>query len=392
MFGWLKKLFKRKNKEELFQDEWEWGDEVSTQLDRSRMNLSDPEQMERYVRSCCEQMKEAGDEIERTTTEYRIVTERLTDMEKIETLRDDVRAGLVACAKRILDVSKNRVIFEQRTGSMPNEQYLMMERNENDVPKAVEDMRENEDYKTLIKNDLQSLEGEKSSYRFIRHELYERENSSRTIAVFSIILVFLTLGILAVLQFNFRMDVKLGYLLVMAAGAVILTAMFIRYSTSLAERRVIEKKLNMAITAQNTVKIRYVNVTSLLEYLYSKFNVNNSLELQYLWEKYIIEKREREKLREANEMLEGSNKELVDILRAQDIAAPEIWLSQVEALVDKREMVEIRHHLIGRRQGLRKRIEYNEESRNAARDEVTELVKSYPSKAEIIMSIVDEYD
>ena len=70
-----------------------------------------------------------------------------------------------------------------------------------------------------------------------------------------------------------------------------------------------------------------------------------------------------------------------------------IWLKQTEALLDKREMVEIRHKLIIQRQSLRRRIDYNREvvALNA-QNEIKDLVDKYPKYAKEILNIVSEYE
>lgn len=74
------------------------------------------------------------------------------------------------------------------------------------------------------------------------------------------------------------------------------------------------------------------------------------------------------------------------------VASPERWIGQPEALIDKREMVEIRHGLIVRRQALRKQLEYNSNVTETARKEIMDIVGRYPAYAEEIMEMVDKYE
>ena len=61
--------------------------------------------------------------------------------------------------------------------------------------------------------------------------------------------------------------------------------------------------------------------------------------------------------------------------------------------LDKKEMVEIRHNLIIRRQSLRKRMDYNKEViAGKAQAEIKDLVETYPKYAKEILTIVDEYE
>ncbi len=81
------------------------------------------------------------------------------------------------------------------------------------------------------------------------------------------------------------------------------------------------------------------------------------------------------------------------MLRRYQIKDPMIWLQQTQALLDRKEMVEIRHNLIIRRQSLRRRMDYNKEViAGKAQEEIKDLVESYPKYAGEIMNIVDEYE
>ena len=96
---------------------------------------------------------------------------------------------------------------------------------------------------------------------------------------------------------------------------------------------------------------------------------------------------------QAERELDESQKDLIHELRRFQIRDPMIWLHQIPALLDRKEMVEIRHGLIIRRQSLRRRMDYNKEViAGNAQAEVKDLVESYPKYAKEIMDIVDEYE
>ena len=392
MFEWLKRLFKKKTEEDDGDFDWDFKDIDSLKPDRRRLDLSDMKKMEEYVRACCEQMKDATEEIDSASMEFNAVTERLRDMEEIEALPEEVSRVITGCAKRYIDSDKDREWYLQRKDVMPEEQYHRMERNEADFPEAIDELIKNEEYKNLVRRDLKNLEGEKMSYRFRRMELFGNERTLKSLVAVIMFSVMLVLVALCIMQFRFGMDVFVGYLLGVAVSAVALTAVFIRYNNIHRERRIVEKKLNQAITVQNRVKIRYVNVTGLLDYSYSKYRVNSSDELRFLWDRYIKEKRERARFKEIDEQMSAAGEELLGLLKEHRVKKPEIWLRQAPALVDPREMVEIRHELVARRGSLRKRINYNEENRNALKEEEKQLVKDNPSMAPMIMEIVEEYE
>jgi hypothetical protein len=155
----------------------------------------------------------------------------------------------------------------------------------------------------------------------------------------------------------------------------------------------VEKSINKIILLHNTVKIRYINNTNLLEYLHIKYGVRNATELEKLFNKYTTEKKRREDFRKMEEDLDTAERDLLRILRRYKISDPMIWLHQPAAILDKREMVEVRHNLIIRRQSLRKRMDYNKDIvAKKAQDEIKDLVDHNPRYSSEILALVAEYE
>ena len=135
-----------------------------------------------------------------------------------------------------------------------------------------------------------------------------------------------------------------------------------------------------------------MNNTSLLEYLYIKYDVESGSQLKKLWEKYQIEKEERRKYRRAEMELDMYEEELLTFLNRFKLKYPKRWLNQVAAILDHKEMVEIRHELIIRRQALRKRMDYNKDIAQGAKEEIMDLAQTYPQYAAEIQAMVDRYE
>ena len=391
IFGWLKGLFnKGKNNGEdgALQDDLP---EYAVN-DRSEIDMSDSEVRGRYVRNCCDQMMEATREIDSATMEYRLVTDYLNDMEEIDALPDDKYAALKKTAEDVMKLENDREFHTSRVGKISSEKYDEMEGIAPEMPAAADLIKEHEDYKYLVKSDLQKLEGEKASYVFTKREMHIRQVSCRNMAFITVFAVSFTFLMLLILQYVLNMNSMIGYIITAALAAVSLTGIFISYSDASREYRAAAGFLNQIIAKQNTVKIRYVNTENLLEYEYSKYHVHTSDELYYYWKLYLEEKKERELLDEAGTALSAVQERYLRELREIHLKYPAIWLHQAFALADKREMVEIRHDLFGRRQSLRKRIDYNTENRNAAKNEVNDLVRKYPNYGKEILDIVSAYE
>ncbi len=212
-------------------------------------------------------------------------------------------------------------------------------------------------------------------------------------AIICTIAVIICILVLLILQYGFSMNTGIGYVAAAALGAAAITAVFLKYNNASEELSRVENGIGRIIRLQNTVKIRYVNNTHLLDYLYMKYQVSSARELQKDYQDYQQEREERERYYSAEKDLDECQKDLIHELRRFQIQDPMIWIHQTRGLLDKKEMVEIRHSLIIRRQSLRRRMDYNKEVvAGKAQDEIKDLAKKYPRYAREIMDTVDEYE
>lgn len=386
LFQFLKKKIE---KEEPWEKE---GSLMAEPLNRANLDIENSEQREKYIRNCCQQIVEASEEIDKATMEYQLVTNYLTDMEEIEQLPKEERADINAYARKLVALKKDHQLYESKIGNITDAQFKNVERFEEDMPEGLEKLVKDENYKMLVRQDLQKLEGEKVSYQFRLADDRIIRTNAKSLAIITIFTIILTLMILFIFQYFLQMNTTIGYLLTIAIGAISLTYCFVRNNNAMIQQRKVERNLNQVILMQNTVKIRYINITNVIEYAYAKYRVNSSNELNYLWEKYTQEKEERKKFDESGSEIEFQKGAFLEELKRLRIRVPGIWLHQVEALIEPKEMVEIRHGLITRRQAMRKRIEYNVDNRNQAKEEVNEIVKSYPKYAKEILEIISEYE
>lgn len=389
--GLLKKLFnwKKKIEDPVFEIE-DWNEVV---YDRSDLKINDAQQRKEYVKGCLEQIAEASKELENLQFEYNMVTSYLKDMEEIEALPEEEKEGLMACARKIEELEERQSGYKTRANRMSDVKYHQIERIEEEVQEGYEKLSETEEYQELIKRDLKKLDGEKHAYLFRRNELHRLIEDTRSMTIVCTVAVIICILLLMALQFGFKMNTKPGYLAAAAVGAIAITAIFIKYNDSVKELARVENGIGQIIRLQNTVKIRYVNNTHLLDYLYLKYNVSSASELGKSWQQYQEEKQERHNYQMAERELDQCQKDLLHVLRRYQVKDPMIWLHQTAALLDKKEMVEIRHNLIIRRQSLRKRMDYNKEViAGKAQAEIKDLVENYPKYAKEILTIVGEYE
>lgn len=385
--GFWKKIFQRKKKQEIPEDNWE-----NIVYARDDVDFSKEEQRSRYITGCLEQMAEAAKELKLLTGEYSLVTAYLTDTEEIDALPEEEREELNVTARKLLALEEEREKYRTRQNRMADEDYYRIRKQENQVQEGIQKLSEGENYRELIKQDLKKLDRERHAYEYRRLELENMMGNFRGMAVIFLTAFGVCLILLLLLQFGFRMNTRAGYLL--AAGAVTLavTVLVVKYTDCDRELQRVENGINKLILLQNKVKIRYVNNRNLLEYLYIKYETQSAEGLRKLWQQYQQEKEERKQYAEAEGKLDYYQRELVSRMRNFHITDPERWTSQPGALLDKREMVEIRHELILRRQSLRKQMDYNNGVADTARKEIMEVVKRYPVYAEEIMGMVERFD
>lgn len=388
--GLLKKLFQRKRAAKTPEyDGEDWNEVV---YDRDDLQIDDSTQREEYVKGCLDQMAEASKELENLQFEYNMVTSYLMDMEEIEALPPEEKEALKECAKKIDALEKQQTGYEERKSRMSDEKFRQMERIEEEVQEGLEKLTEAEDYQELVKRDLRKLDGEKHAYLFRKKELSQIIADTRSMAIVCTAAVVACILILLILQFGFQLNTKMGYLAATAVGAIAITAIFVKHNDSVKELAQVENGIGRIIRLQNTVKIRYVNNTHLLDYLYMKYQVSSAEELRKSWHQYQEEKEERRSYQRAEQELDQCQKDLLRMLRYYQIKDPMVWLHQTAALLDRKEMVEIRHNLIIRRQSLRRRMDYNKEViAGKAQAEIKDLVDKYPKYAMEIVKIVEQY-
>ena len=389
--GLLKKLLQwRKDTQEPEYEIEDWNEII---YDRDDLQINDRKQREEYVKGCLEQIAEAAKELENLQFEYNMVTSYLKDMEEIEALSEEEKVELTQWAKKIDELEQQQTGYKERKNRMSDEKFRQMERLEEEVQEGLEKLTQAEGYQELIKRDLRRLDGEKHAYLFRKSELRRIIADTRSMTIVCTVAVILCIFILLVLQFGLKMDTKLGCVVAGAVGAVAITAIFIKHNDSVRELAQVENGIGRIIRLQNTVKIRYVNNTHLLDYLYMKYNVSSAGELGKSWQQYQEEREERHSYQQTERQLDQLQKEFLHTLRRYQVKDPMIWLHQTRAILDKKEMVEIRHGLIIRRQSLRRRMDYNKEViAGKAQAEIKDLVEQYPKYAKEILDIVGQYE
>ena len=353
------KLF-RKNKRRYDAQDYDQSEYAKLQTENivEELNLSDEAQAKRYVIDLCEQMIAASKELDDVRSEYNLVTAYLTDIQIIEELTDAEKAPIVECAMHVAKLDKDRNEFLKTQRRLSETQFAQMQEEEDELPGIIRRLKENERYMDAVKKDLTYLEGQKLQWAILRNEAVHsqkllREASQYLFVTFASVFVLFLVG-----AWYFKFDSSLpltiaAFVAVLAGGYVL-----VRYQDCSRDIRRSDVNRNHAISLENHVKIKYVNIKNAVDYTCEKYHARNSQELEYVFEQYQDEAREKEKFRKTSDDLDYYSKSLIQYLMRLRMYDARVWINHANAIVDSREMVELKHNLIERRQKLRARMEY----------------------------------
>ncbi len=386
------KLFRRKKKAIEYEEEENIGESFSPAFHRERFHVHDRRERETYIRGCLAQIADAEKELGLLEYEYGSVTSHLTDIEELERLPEEFGLEIRETAERLHQLEIAQTDYRRKKDRLSEEEFSRMEQMAEDAEEGIRKLKEAENYQRLVKSDLRKLNGEKHAYQYRLEELEGELKNYAGIAMICFITMGICLLVLVILQFALEFDTKLGYVLVVCAVALVMLRLFLKHNDGQKEMEQVSRDLNRLILLQNTVKIRYVNNKNLLDYLCMKFHVRNAGELETLWNRYQEEKKEREQMEQASRDFVYYQKELLRLLRCSRVKDTSIWLHQIPAILDRREMVELRHNLNSRRKALREQMDYNRNLAKAAQDEVKEISEKYPHYRGEILGWISEYE
>ena len=346
---------------------------------------------ENEVAFICDQIVDATYQMEDLRVEYEMVTSYFTDIQTIEELPKDVRKEITDIAKKIALLENETSEFLHSDDRISDENFRMIQGMEKELTDVFKQLKDLEDMDLKIKRDLKHLEAEKNTQEYLQESIEERQAKLRMFLLgfgSASTILALILAAVAILT-DTNLMVLILFILLVTAGMAALTV--ITYRKLSYEFKMSEAKENRAINLMNKVKIKCVNNTSTLDYLYSKYNIKSLRELEYLHDQYLIMVDEVRKYQKTTGDLREFSEMLSKLLFAHGIKDPDIWSKQSLALIDDREMVEVKHSLNVRRQKLREQISYNEELRLSGLKDIQEMLKQNPDLRDQVKSELEVY-
>lgn len=355
-------------------------------------NWDDPKKLEHYILDSCEQIIGITKEIEGERAEYRIVTAYLTDIQSIEKLPLEQRNELRDVAANIVELNKARTNYLNSSYNITEEQFLLMEQEEEELPLTIRRMLEHERYQDAVKKDKNILEAQKSQWEIEREEIQKQKKLLKPIGMVLLLFYGTLLILFAVTNQISNFDLTIPFLALLFVGAGGTFALYVRSSMLKRDMRLARQNYNKSVNLLNVVRMKYANVTKSVEYTKEKFGVNSSTELNYVWEQYVDSVREKERFVKNNDDLEYFNGRLMRLLSKVNLHDRKIWLNQAKALVDEDEMTEIKHSLVKRRQKIRDHIEENRNMVKSERNEIDRLMAEHEHYVPEIVEIIHSVD
>ena len=364
----FKKWFgRRKHKKEIILDTQEQDrldgpsdePEEKVNLEKEHVDLKNKMLRLDYIQRLYEGIKEAKRQCQDIKVEYGQVTSYLKDIQLMDQAPEEDKAALYETAKAIVELTKERESLKRRKYKFTDAQKQAMENFEPKVEKDLGNLKEYEDYQMKIQHDMRHLESEKRLLLTDKRDIVRRQSTLRLVSKVLGFMLALFGVLLLTIWFVFEVDIQVPFLATISFALAVSFIIIIESRKNRTDMVITERKCNRAVSLANRVKIKYVNNTKPIDYMHSKYKVRNATGLEFVYDQYRKAKREWARQREDAFLLNEKNEILMQELEGLGVKDKDIWFHQANAIVEPKEMVEVRHSLNERRQKLRDQIDYN---------------------------------
>lgn len=364
---------------------------VKTPLEKQEINQSNALERKSYVEQNCQQIIETTKQLEEFSKEYQLVTSYLTDIQIIDSLPPEPRKAIEESARMIVTLTRERAEYQSASSKLTPKQRQIMETYEDSIPNEVKKINQLETYQNALNSDLSKLEGEKASLLYHKEKLLNRKKNMKQMGIAAVLLIVLLLGVLLYLIYGKEQSYEIPLLITVVLAVGCTVALGIEITNIRTGLVMTELKINKAVGLLNRVKIKYINNKCALDYVYEKFEINSSSQLTHYWEEYMKQVEEDKKYKKNTELLNYYSEKLVKDLKQYQVRDCEVWIHQAIALLDAKELVEIRHRLNVRRQKLRDRMDYNTNTRQESIKNIQDILQKKPDAREEIIQVLAKY-
>lgn len=384
------KFFSKFRQEQEYGEEYDQSEYATLQAENivTELNQSEAVQTKNYVVDLCEQLINTSNDLSDAKEEYQLVTNYLNDIQVIEDLTDEVRKPLAERASYVAKLEQQRTDFLKTERRISDTQYEQMQEEEEHLPGIIKRLKSNESYLDAIKKDMAYLEGKKLEWTMQRNASVKIQKAMRQAAIYLFVLFATIMALFGILSWYMKTDLSLPMTIAAIIAVVYGGYVLIRFQNSTRGIRRADVNRNHAITLENHVKIKYVNIKNAVDFVCEKYHVKNAYELQFLFEQYQEEARDKEQFRKTSDELNYYSKSYIDYLQQLRLYDSRVWINHANAIVDSRELVELKHNLLTRRQKIRGRIEYSVRSIEEMKKEVIRNMDQMGNQAPQILDIL----
>ena len=348
-------------------------------LEKEKVDLTNKSIRLDYIQRLYDGIREAKRQCGEIKVEYGQVTSYLKDIQLMDQALEEEKTVLKDTASAIVELTAEREKRKGRRYKFTDAQRAAMENFEPKVEDDISKLKEFEDYQIKIKHDMRQLDGEKRMLLRDKRDIIRKQS---TLQLVSKVLGFRIL--LVTILVVFETDIRVPFIATAAFAFVVTLIIVIEAGKNRRDMVLTERRCNRAISFSNRVRIKYVNNTRTIDYMCTKYRVRNVTELEFVYDQYRKAKREWARQREDAFLLNEKNEILLAELTKLGIKDRDLWLGRANAIVDPREMVEVRHELNEQRQKLRAQIDYNN---GIMQDFVQELERIQNKKPEYALEI-----
>lgn len=353
--------------------------------------VTDPEVRQAFYKECSELIEEAMLQSEQAKNEYGLVTAYLSDVQKLELISGESKLEIEEAAKSLLALEGAKERLEKQEPSISEAQRAFFAQHEEELSDTIQWLRGEEEYQRNIEGKMKYLAGEKAVYVMEHEDCINRNAFLKKMVIGISMGVFLFLFLFLWIGSVTGKDLRIPFLLTVIGGLVFAMYAMITTRKNVYNMKVADIKRNKVIEIENKIKLRYVNCTWGIEYAYEKYHTTSSMHLETMWKEYLRIKAEEERQRRNDRQREVYRSTIIRELRRYGVADAGIWVLQPQALIDEKEMVEVRHSLNVRRQKLRDHIDYNAKQKEKNEAAILKFASEHPEYADEVKGLMTRY-
>lgn len=359
---------------------------------RGRFDLSDKNARLIYIRDNCEQIINAQKNIDETISEYTAVTDYIADIQKIEMLDKSKIKELQTKVDRLsyLDDEKEMIKKRRKTG-ISDDLYYSMAADEETIIADIKKLEEYEDHHLVIEDDMRKLEGERGTLKYEKKSAQGSQEFLKVISTALLMMVIIFVCLFICLDKLYGKDMQIPYMVMIFAAGIVCVIIVVQTNINRRTIKTNAMKMNRLIELMNKTKIKYVNSKSVIDYMYQKYDIKTSQELKYRFGEYQKRKENEKAFKENIRNRDAYGKSVTDLLAKYGVKDTEIWLRQLDALINTEQMDKLKTRLEMRRDKLKANIDYNNNLKDTGMDALREVIRKNSGYKIEVVAILKRY-